>query len=131
MGILIDTNVFVRVERAGEAIDFNRWRSYGDAFISAVTVSELLVGVHRANTPERRRRRRSFVEAIIATVPALDFSASVARTHARMLAQLPPGLSVPAHAALIAATAVHYDHAVLTGNRRDFSPFAGLDVVDV
>lgn len=129
MGLVIDTNVFVLAERAGVPVDFSQWQGFGDAFISAVTVSELLLGVHRADTDDRRRRRETFVEAIIAAIPALDFSTAVARTHARMLATLPAGVTVPAHDALIGSTALHFGHHVLTANRRDFDRLPGVSVI--
>lgn len=129
MGLVIDTNVFVRAERGDVPIDFDRWRDYGAAFISVVTVSELLVGVHRADTAARRERRLAFVEAIIAAVPALDFTAAVARTHAALMAQVDRSMQVPAHDALIGATARHHGHAVLTANRRDFERLPGVEVV--
>lgn len=131
MGLLIDTNVFILAEKAEAPVDFNRWRAFGEAFISAVTVSELLVGVHKASTLERRLYREAFVERILAAVPSLDFSASVARTHARMLAALPAGVTVPAHDALIGATALHFGHHVLTANRRDFERLPGVQLVEL
>jgi len=47
MGLVLDTCILIHAERH-EALDFSPWASHGDAFISAITVSELLVGVHRA-----------------------------------------------------------------------------------
>ena len=45
-----------------------------------------------------------------------------------MLASLPKNLTAGAHDALIAATAVHHGHALLTRNVADFTLFAGLKV---
>jgi tRNA(fMet)-specific endonuclease VapC len=129
MGLLIDTDVFVLVERAGKAVDFNAWKDHGSAYISSVTVSELLVGVHKANTAARRRSRESFVEAIIANIPALAFSSESARIHARMLAELPANVTIGAHDALIGAQALEHGHAVLTNNVRDFERLPGVRVV--
>lgn len=129
MGLLIDTNVFVIAEKAGAGIDFERWADHGDAFVSAVTLSELWVGVYKADSTERRRRRTAFVEAIEAAIPALDFTAEVARIHARMLADLAPGITVGAHDALIGATALRHGHAVLTDNVRDFTRLPGVRVL--
>ena len=129
MGLIIDTNVFILAEKAGGSIDFNRWQRFGEAFISCITVSELLVGVHRANTAERRVRRQAFVEAIISMVPALDVTVEVARIHAELIAALSPGQSIGAHDALIGATALCNGHAVLTDNVRDFERLKGLEVI--
>ena len=55
MGLVFDSNVFIRTERDNKSIDFSLWQEdYGEVFISVVTVSELLVGVHRANTSNSR-----------------------------------------------------------------------------
>jgi predicted nucleic acid-binding protein len=129
VGLLIDTNVFILAEKSGSLPDFGRWREFGAAFISSITVSELWVGVHKANTAERRRRRAAFVEAVEAAIPALDVTTGVARVHARMLADLPPGTTVGAHDVMIGATARHFDHSVLTENVRDFSRLPGVRVV--
>jgi len=64
----------------------------------------------------------------LSLIPVLEFSLPVARTHARMLAALPKNLTAGAHDALIAATAVHYGHALLTRNVADFTIFAGLKI---
>jgi tRNA(fMet)-specific endonuclease VapC len=128
MGLVIDTDVWVLADKSGGALNLARWAQHGGAFMSAVTASELQVGVERANTAQRRARRGAFVENILASVPILDFSAAVARTHARMLAALPRTVTAGAHDALIAATALHHGHAVLTRNVADFRIFAGLNV---
>lgn len=129
MGLVIGTNVFVRAERIDVPIDFEQWRSFGQACIAAITVSELLVGVHRADGAARRKRREAIVEAVVTAVPALDFTPAVARTHARLVAGLPEGIALAAHDALIAATALHFGCAVLTADRRDFDRFPGLELL--
>jgi predicted nucleic acid-binding protein len=65
MGLMVDTNVFIIHEKRDKAIDFSSWDSSQKVYISVVVVSELLMGVHRANTEERRQRRSAFVEAVI------------------------------------------------------------------
>ena len=96
--------------------------------MSAVTATELLVGVERANSAQRKALRGAFVESILASIPILHFSAAVARTHARMLARLPRNKTATVQHALIAATALHHGHALLTRNLADFKIFAGLTV---
>jgi tRNA(fMet)-specific endonuclease VapC len=128
MGLVIDTDVWVLAEKSGAALNFARWAAYGGAYMSAITASELLVGVERANTAQRRAKRGAFVENLLSSVPVLEFSASVARTHARMIAALPKNVSATAHDALIAATAVHHGYALLTRNVADFKIYAGLTI---
>lgn len=128
MGLVIDTDVWVLAEKSGGKLNLARWAHHGNAYMSAVTASELLVGVERANSAQRKALRGAFVESILASIPILDFSAAVARTHARMLARLPKNKTATVQDALIAATALHHGHALLTRNLADFKIFAGLTV---
>ena len=96
--------------------------------LSAVTASEILVGIHRADSPERRGRRKTFVEDLLERLPALEFDLTVARIHARLWAELASaGQLIGAHELIIAATAVAHDYTVLTDNLRDFNRVPGLD----
>ncbi len=128
MGLVIDTDVWVLAEKSGQALDLARWANHGNAYMSVVTASELLVGVERANTADRKAKRAAFVEHLLSFITILEFSLPVARTHARMLATLPKNLTAGAHDAMIAATAIHHGHTLLTRNVPDFTIFAGLQV---
>lgn len=128
MGLVIDTDVWVLAEKFNGKLDLARWAHYGGAYMSAITASELLVGVERANTAQRRAQRGAFVENLLSSVPVLEFSMPVVRTHARMVAALSKNMTAGAHDALIAATAVHHGYALLTRNVADFRIFAGLKV---
>ena len=131
MGLILDTNVLVAKERKqGEPLDFTRWAHYGDAFISAVTVSELLVGVHLAKGEKRRLQRAAYVEGVLANIPVLDFTSDIARLHAELFAALyKKGTMIGAHDLMIASTALSFGHAVLTDNDQEFSRVPGLKVL--
>jgi predicted nucleic acid-binding protein len=128
MGLIIDTDVWILAEKSDTQLNFSRWSKYGSAYMSVVTVSELLVGVEKANSPKRRALRAAFVESLIESIPSLEITSSVARTHVRMIASLPKNITSAAHDALIAATALHHGYAVLTRNADHFRIFAGLVV---
>jgi tRNA(fMet)-specific endonuclease VapC len=128
MGLVIDTDVWVLAEKSLATINLQRWIKHGGAFMSSITASELLVGVERANTAQRKAVRAAFVENLLAHVPVLEFSLSVARTHARMIAALPKKVTATAHDALIAATAIHHGHHLLTRNVADFKIYAGIQL---
>ena len=130
MGLILDTNVLIRAERNGPSADFGRWSSWGDAYISAVTASELLVGVLHADSEARRVRRSSFVEGVLTAIPVLDFTLEVARTHAEILAILSGrGEVIGAHDLIIAATALCAGHAILTMDLDEFRRIPGLEVL--
>jgi len=127
---MVDTNVFIRFEKSGKPIDFSSWESSQKVYISAVIVSELLMGVHRANTEDRRQRRSAFVETVISGVGVLDFTVPAARVHAEIHAELAKkGQMIGAHDLIIAATARCHDLSVLTDNVQEFSRVPGLRVI--
>ena len=129
MGLILDTDVLIRGEKQGAEIDFTRWVEHGEAYISAITCSELLIGVHRANTPARRARRSAYVETLLARLPVLAFDATVARTHAQLLGALARHVTLGAHDLMIGATALTHGFALLTANVADFGRMPGVIVV--
>ena len=126
MGLVIDSDVWILAERSSGKLDLARWSEYGGAYMSAITASELLVGVERASTTQRKAQRGAFVENLLSIIPVLEFSMPIVRTHARMVAALSKNVTAGAHDAMIAATAIHHGYAVLTRNVADFKIFAGL-----
>jgi tRNA(fMet)-specific endonuclease VapC len=130
MGLMVDTNVFIRFEKSGDPIDFSSWEDSEQVYISVVIASELLMGVHRANTEERRKRRSVFVEAVISGVGVLDFTVVAARVHAEISADLASkGQMIGAHDLIIAATARCHHLSLLTDNVKEFSRVPGLRVI--
>lgn len=130
MGLILDTDVLIRAEKVNDPIDFGKWSHHGEAFISAITCSELLVGVHLANTEARRLKRAAFVEGLLRVLPALPFDIDVARVHAQLIGSLPRNVTLGAHDLIIGATALRYGYPVLTGNVEDFQRMPGITVVD-
>jgi tRNA(fMet)-specific endonuclease VapC len=137
MGILIDTNVFIAAERARQALNLSEllaqipteWKE-SDALISVITVSELELGVHRADTEARRERRRAFVEAIIEQFGVAPIDVRVARCHALLSAGLmTAGQIIGTHDSWIAATGIAHGHAVATTNVDEFRRVSGLSVI--
>jgi len=130
MGLMLDTNVFIYSERSGKSINFSKWEKYGDVYISAITVSELLVGVHYADSDARKTRRSAFVESILAKMPVLSFNTEEARVHAGLFATLAKhGQMIGAHDLIIAATAIVHNCVVLTENIKEFERVPGLETI--
>jgi tRNA(fMet)-specific endonuclease VapC len=128
MAQLIDASVFITMERC-EQQDFSSVLTSPDegVGIAAITASELLAGIHRADSPERRLRREAFVEAVLERMPILPFDLRVARVHAQIWAQLTAaGQMIGAHDLLVAATALAHGYSVLTDNLREFHRVPGL-----
>ena len=130
-GILIDTGVFIRWERENGKTEFGRWSDYGSPAISVITQSELMVGVHRANTIQRREKRLRFVQAIISNVFLLPVDSRIADIHAQIVATLSEsGTTIGPHDNWIAATALTHDYDLLTTNANEFRRVANLRVID-
>jgi tRNA(fMet)-specific endonuclease VapC len=140
MGTILDTTVFIELERAMRGLPPERAMGEvgarlrdqlgenDEVGIAAITASELLHGVHRA-TEEHRGRREAFVEAVLSAFPTLPFDLLVARVHARLWAGLASsGADVGAHDRLVAATAMYAGWRVGTGNERHFNRIPGLDL---
>ena len=133
MGIIIDTNVFIDAENG--RLDLTKLDSLStdsDVYLAAITVSELLMGVHLAKTTEIRVQRSVFVEGIIANIPVLEFDESVARCYGELYAHfLRPRCKITSnvHDLQIAATCITHGYSVLTSNVSDFKKVPGLNIV--
>lgn len=130
MAQLIDTGVLISLERRRLPLSLITADPMEEPVaLAAITASELLVGVHRADSPQRRLIRAAFVEEVLETVPLLPFDLSVARLHAEIWTHLiAGGQPVGFNDMLIAATALAHGYAVLTHNLRDFDRVPGLEV---
>ncbi len=129
MGVLIDASVLIAYERGeldvGEALG---GRS-DEFFLSVITASEMLHGVHRATEPRVRARRSAFVEAVLSSFPLLEIDVATARAHARLWADLAStGQLIGAHDLWLAASCLGHGLSLATGNPRDFTRVPGLDV---
>lgn len=132
MGLVIDTNVIIDAENGRfDLSSLREFSHHGDAYISAITVSELLTGIHLAKNAETRVRRSAFVEGIISNLSILDFNEPVARTYAEIYSLFIKPRSKKegnVHDLQIAATAITYGYPVLTSNTADFKKIPGLIV---
>ena len=130
MALLIDSSVFIALERQNRPVGALASSAPDEPVaLAAITASELLVGVQRADTPARRLRRESFVEAILDLVPVLAFDLRSARVHAQLWSHLMgAGVLIGTHDMLIAATALTYGYSVLTDNVREYRRVPGLEV---
>jgi predicted nucleic acid-binding protein len=129
VAVLIDTDLFVDLERGVASANVDRLIGEQERAISVITVSELLHGVHRASGA-RRAQRSAFVEHLLAGLHAIPITDPVARVHADIWAQLAErGEVIGAHDLWIAATALVHGLAVATGNAREFGRVPGLRVL--
>jgi len=130
MDLIIDTCIFIKAERKPESRgSFHLDKNLNNAYITTITASELLIGVHYAKDKAHQLKRSVFVENILQSIPILDFTLEAARIHAELYAFLAKkGKLIGAHDLLIAATAITHNCALLTYNTEEFSRIPGLAV---
>lgn len=130
MGLLIDSDVLIEIEKGRINLrDFILKREEEEFFISAITASELLHGVWRANDPDIRARRSAFVESILSTFPILDIDLRIGRIHAQIASQmLKEKKIIGIHDTWIAASCLAYGLTLISKNIKDFQKIPGLRV---
>jgi tRNA(fMet)-specific endonuclease VapC len=129
--LVVDTSVLVATERGGLPLDtLHQIRPATRPVASAITVSELLHGYHRAQPEPRRLSREQFIAALLSELEVLPFDLAVAREHARIWAGLAErGEIIGPYDLIIAATAVAYKSPLATLNFREFRKIEGLEVL--
>ena len=130
MGLIFDSSVLIYLERnlqdVEKIIAGKEEEPYG---ISVITVSELLHGVHRADSEKRRLEREAFVERVIELFPAYPFDLSAARIYSRIWAGLAKkGIAIGAHDLMIGASCISLGFSVVTSDVRDFERIPGLKI---
>jgi predicted nucleic acid-binding protein len=130
VGLLIDASVLIECER--DRIDLAArlaGRDQEEFFLSVVSASELLHGVHRAQQAAVRGRRAAFVEAVLERFPLLAIDLATARAHARLWADLTSaGALIGPHDLWLAAACLAHGLSIATANTREFARVPGLAV---
>ena len=127
LGLILDSSVINAAERKRQTVE-DLLVSVGQAFgqievaISAVSLAELVHGVARANTPEIRRGRRSFIDELKKHVPVHPVTETTAEIAGQISGeQAAKGIVLPADDLLIGASAIEQGYAVARLNTRHFA----------
>lgn len=130
MGILIDSSVLIHFERGGVHLsEYIKGREVENAFLSVVSASELLHGIHRAINPGVKAKRLAFVEGILTGLPVLQVDLATARCHAQLSADLiGKGTMIGVNDSWIAATCLAHGLRMATANVREFERVPGIEV---
>lgn len=103
-----------------------------EAALCAVTIAELVHGIYRADTPDRRERRRTFVNDLKAVLPVYPITDSTAELVGKIGAESSAtGVTIPFDDLLIGACALERGYAVATRNLRHFQKIEGLNLISV
>ncbi len=101
-----------------------------DAFVSSISVAELLYGAEETDRNAVRDRQLGFVNAVIATLTVEPFDLPQAREYARLWVPLrKSGRMIGERDLMIAATAIAGGHALMTYNVNEFRRVPGLELV--
>ncbi len=134
LGVILDSSVVIEAERQHiNVADFLQHivRRIGEseAALSSITVAELVHGIYRAESPERRARRRAFLDDLKATVPVYPLTDVTAELAGRISGEsAAKGVNIPFEDLLIGACALERSYAVVTRNLRHFQMIPGLVV---
>lgn len=129
MGLLIDASILIEHERGRLDVASRVAERDDEFFLSVLTASELLHGVHRAVEASVRARRSAFVEGILSSFPLLEIDLSIARAHARLWADLSrTGRLIGAHDLWIAASCLARGLRLATANEGEFARVPGLEL---
>jgi tRNA(fMet)-specific endonuclease VapC len=128
MAVLIDASILIEAERGRLDLEPHVERHRDEeSFVSVITASELLHGVHRATSANIRAKRSAFVEGVLERFPLLSVDLACARAHAQVWAELrKAGLMIGPHDLWLAATCLAHELTMVTANLREFERVPGL-----
>ena len=88
--------------------------------------------IYRADTPERRERRRVFLDELKAAVPVYPITDSTAELVGKIGAESSAtGVTIPFDDLLIGTCALERGYAVATRNLRHFQKIPGLNLISL
>ena len=137
LGVILDSSVVIEAERQHLSVaQFLKQiiEKIGEmeAALCAITVAELVHGVYRADTPERRERRRVFLDELKAAVPVYPITDSTAELVGKIGAESSArGVIIPFDDLLIGACALERGYAVATRNFRHFEKIRDLKLISL
>jgi tRNA(fMet)-specific endonuclease VapC len=129
MGIILDTSLLIAAERGTWNIEAHIQGREEEPFgLSVISVSELLHGIHRADSNKRRLKRSAYVEKVIELFPIYHFDLAAARIYAEVWVYLlAKGIQIGAHDLMIASTAMSLGFSVASADKRHFDKIDGLE----
>jgi len=137
LGVILDSSVLIDAER--QRLNVARFLKHiasqigeREAALCSISVAELAHGVHRADTPENRHARRTFLDDLKATMPVYPITGETAELVGKINAESSQhGITIPFDDLLIGACALERGYAVATRNQRHFQKIPALKPMPV
>ena len=134
MGVVIDTNVWIDVERGRlKPVEVAAVTGEQSVFLTPIVLAELWYGVQRAATSEQRSRRLAAMTRL-RRKPCLIIDADTGEIFGRLAAEMDQQGRPSRHRLhdlWIAAAAIQHGHSLLTRNQADFADIPGLRLLSV
>jgi predicted nucleic acid-binding protein len=139
LGVILDSSVVIEAERGRGRLNVAQFlkqiaQKVGEleAALCSVTVAELAHGIYRADTLDRRERRRAFLDELKSAVPVYPITDSTAELVGKISGESSvKGITIPFDDLLIGASALERQYAVATRNVRHFKKIPGLIVLSL
>jgi predicted nucleic acid-binding protein len=137
MGLILDSSILITAERQGQNARQILAAISGPAgdteiAISVVTLVELAHGAARADTPQRKAKRREFIQEVVTALPIHPVTVPVALRAGQIDGESQAkGVRLPLSDLLIGVTALELGYTVATANLRHFRMIPGLNVVSL
>ena len=134
LGLIVDSSILIEAERKGQTVTQlleHIRQTFGEVEIAAcaVSIAELVHGIHRAQSPEMRQRRREFVDELKRHVPVHPITEETAEIIGRISGeQAARGIKLPFTDLAIGASALEQNFGVATLNGRHFDKIPNLVV---
>ena len=134
MGLVLDSSVLVDAERQQLPVSvlldkIQKQHNVTEIVLSAISVVELEHGIYRAQSPQQAAKRRMYLDAVFAAIPAEPFTREIGQIAARIDAESRmKGIVVPFADLLIGGTALYFGYGLVTRNERHFRMIPGLTV---
>ncbi len=135
MGLVLDSSVAIAAERRGDNVtqflkQIVAVAGDQEAVLSAIGLTELVHGIYRAQTPQARVRRETFIHELLDDVEIYPYTRETALLAGKIDGeQQERGVTIPFSDLLIGATALVHSYSLLTVNVRHFRLIPGLPVL--
>jgi predicted nucleic acid-binding protein len=137
MGLVLDASVVIAAERQAKPIgdvllEIEQQHGETEVILSSITVMEIEHGFYRADTSERAKRRRDYLDTVITAIPTEPFTKEMAQLAANIDANAKKNATViPFADLLIGVTALHFGFSIGTRNERHFKMIPDLKIISL